>query len=288
MSLQQCCALGRCAGTKDLKKCSACSEVFYCSKEHQIEHFKENGHKLICPGKTKGKILAFADCAQRAQKCFEEKMWLSCICYYGAMLELTERSVGLFHPQVGSLLEILALCYKMLEKWNEAIGCLQKVVMISEIDDTTDSKVKDAKLFNTMGQLSEFYLQAGQIDLAKQLLLKIEEQAKSVFGENSFERGRALCALAGCYERNNEIDVAVTTLLEAINIKAYGDCREKVEMISASNAFYNLGVLYLGMENKVESSKQFKKALQMKIKGGLPSDHTDIIETKNYILQTVS
>jgi hypothetical protein len=43
----------------------------------------------------------------------------------------------------------------MLEKWNEAIGCLQKVVMISELQQTC-STVKDAKLFNAMGQLSQF------------------------------------------------------------------------------------------------------------------------------------
>ena len=76
--------------------------------------------------------------------------------------------------------------------------------------------------------------------------------------------------------------------MEAIDIKAYGECVDKLEMVSASNAFFNLGVLYLSVDNKVESSKNFKKALQMKIKGGLPSDHKDIIETKNYILQTVS
>ena len=54
-----------------------------------------------------------------------------------------------------------------------------------------------------MGQLSELYLVSGNIQLAKDLLVKMEEAAIEMFGEESFERGRALCALGGCYGREH-------------------------------------------------------------------------------------
>ena len=51
-----CCALGRCIVTTGLQACAACQSVMYCGKEHQTEHFKE-GHKLVCPGRSKGVVL---------------------------------------------------------------------------------------------------------------------------------------------------------------------------------------------------------------------------------------
>ena len=91
MSLSQKCALGRCAITKNLKACSACNKVFYCSKEHQVEHFKECGHKLVCEGKKSDKQNSFKDLAEKAQKYHTQQMWLASLPYYGAMLELTEK-----------------------------------------------------------------------------------------------------------------------------------------------------------------------------------------------------
>ena len=36
MSLKQKCGLARCMVTTELKACSACNEIFYCSREHQV------------------------------------------------------------------------------------------------------------------------------------------------------------------------------------------------------------------------------------------------------------
>lgn len=66
-TLKNYCALARCHVTKDLKACSACSEVVYCCKDHQVEHFKEGGHKLVCPGRQKAPPLTFQECAAKAQ-----------------------------------------------------------------------------------------------------------------------------------------------------------------------------------------------------------------------------
>eukprot|EP01038_Epipyxis_sp_PR26KG_P006404 gene6404-8815_t len=283
MSLKQCCALGKCVETKNLKACSACSETFYCSREHQTEHFKE-GHKMICPGKTKGTPLTFNECAAKATKYYTQQMWLAALPYYSAMLELSERSLGLFHPQVGSLLEVIANCYKNLERWVDAIGCLQRVIVIREL--TNDESIEQNKaLFSTMGLLSELYLQSGHIQLAKEMLLKMEEQAKESFGEDSFERGRTLCALAGCLERNDEREAAFETLSQAVRVKGYGESNDPVEMAAASNAFFNLGILYFNEEKKKDALVNFRKALEMKIKSGLNSDHPDIIESKSYVKQ---
>ena len=45
------CALGRCMGLNDLKGCSACNAVYYCCKDHQLEHWKGEGHKMVCKGR---------------------------------------------------------------------------------------------------------------------------------------------------------------------------------------------------------------------------------------------
>ena len=35
------CALPRCINTENLKLCGACGNVWYCCKEHQVEHYKK-------------------------------------------------------------------------------------------------------------------------------------------------------------------------------------------------------------------------------------------------------
>ena len=76
-----------------------------------------------------------------------------------------------------------------------------------------------------MGQLSELYLVSGNVKLAKDLLVKMEELAKEVFGDDSFERGRTLCALAGCYGREEGMEI--TTLPSKII------CRHLTYLISS-------------------------------------------------------
>lgn len=276
-----CCALARCAENEKekLKACSACNQVVYCCKEHQTEHYKEGGHKLVCAGR-KDKALSFQDCLERAQRSHNEKMWMSALMFYGGMLELTERAVGLFHPQVAKILDAMATCYKMKGKYEEAGQCLQRVLVIRELMNQQGTAEGNRAVFNTMGQVAEMYMAAGNVPLAKELLLKTKESAVEVFGENSFEHGRVLCALGGCLDRNDETSEAIQMLQRATAIPAYVDASEPSNMLAASNAFFNLGLLQRKAGDEVEASKLLKRALEMKIKAGLPADHPDMLEGK--------
>ena len=132
ISIKHCCALGRCVVTKNLRACSACSETLYCSREHQVEHFKEGGHKLICPG-SKKKILAFAECFEKATESFKQAQWPVALQHYSAMLELTERIKGILDLQCANLLAVMITCYKQMGKWQEASECSNRVILIREM-----------------------------------------------------------------------------------------------------------------------------------------------------------
>ena len=131
------CALATCNKAQGLKACSACNIVQYCCREHQVEHFKEGGHKFICPGRIKGEKgqepLNFDTCSQKATSYYSQKMWLAALPYYSAMLELSQRSVGLFHPQCGKLLHVIAGLYKLMGKLDKSAHCLQVVILIMEM-----------------------------------------------------------------------------------------------------------------------------------------------------------
>ena len=178
----------------------------------------------------------------------------------------------------------------MQKKYEESIACMQRVLLVREIisesniakDGGKESVQENSKIvFSTMGQLAELYLTAGQIQFAKELLTKTEETAVDIFGEDSFERGRAFCALAGCLERNGDTEEAIATLEKAIDVKGYGECTDKSELIPASNAYFNLAILLKGTNNEDKALRHFQKALNMKLKGGLSADNKDIIEIKD-------
>ena len=122
------CGLGRCIKTTDLQDCAACKQICYCGKDHQTEHFKE-GHKLVCAGRTKGAPLAFQDCVSKASAYFEKGMWVAALPYYAAILELTERHAGVFHPQTVLALDGMATCMLKQGKWDELSELLTRILL---------------------------------------------------------------------------------------------------------------------------------------------------------------
>jgi len=157
ISIKYCCALGRCVVAKELRACSACSETNYCCREHQVEHFKEGGHKLICPG-SKKKILSFNECMEKASEAFREKQWSVALQHYSAMLELTERSLGILHFQCANVLAVMVTCYKSQGKFEAASQCLNRVIVIREMYND-GSPERNRELYETMGLLGDIYLQ---------------------------------------------------------------------------------------------------------------------------------
>jgi len=237
---------------------------------------------MVCPGRKKGAPLAFQACYEKAIQYHEQKMWLAALPYYGAMLELTERSLGLFHPQVGNALEAISTCYRMIGRIDDAIQCLQRIVLVRELNND-GSPEKNKEAFATAGLLSELYIQAGNLSLAKELLFKTEQIARSAFGESSFERGRALCAYSGCLELNSEHLESERALREAISLDGYINSTISSEKFAASNALYNLGVLLFDRQRFLESIPYFQKSLELKVASGLPIPESDRTEIERFI-----
>ena len=252
-----------------------------------MEHFKEGGHKMICPGRQKDAPLTFAQVAEKAQKFHGEGKFIAALPYYGAMLELTERALGLFHFQCANILEAMCTCYEKAEKFEKATHCLQRVIVLKEV--MSDNSVeKNREVFYVMGRLAEMYLTMNYIDLAKQMLLKMEESAKETFGENSFERGRALCSLAGCYERSDELAEAEKTLLQCLELEEYMHPSEKSKLNATSIAFYNLAMIYFSQKKMSEAKSKFETALKLKREAGASPDDADVVDCQNMIDSCVS
>jgi tetratricopeptide (TPR) repeat protein len=202
--------------------------------------------------------------------------------YYGAMLELTERVFGLFHFQCGNILEAMCTCYEKTNKMDKAVACLQRVIVLKGVTgDESDEKSKEC--FFIMGRLAEMYMMMNYIDLAKELLTKMEESAKEAFGVDSFERGRALCSLAGVLERNDEAEDAEKKLLQCIELEGYLHPKDNSKLVATSIAFYNLGMI-LRNHNKMKDAKsRFEQSMKLKKEGGLPASDPEVVECQEMI-----
>lgn len=232
---------------------------------------------MICPGRVKDAPLTFAQVLEKAQKFHQQKMYVAAIPYYSAMLELTERPLGIFHFQCGNILEALSLCYEQSGHLDKAVLVLQRAILIKEsVSDGSIEKTKE--VFFSMGRLAEMYMVMGNLPIAKGILQKMDETAAETFGKDSFERGRALCSLAGCLERSEEVEEAEKKLTECIQLEEYINPSDKQKLASSSIAFYNLGMICLNLKRQEEARTHFERALKMKRDAGLASDHPDVVE----------
>ena len=282
LPLKAFCGLARCSATTNLQDCSACKEIRYCGKEHQTEHFKE-GHKLICQGRAKGAPLKFQECVDKASSYFERKMWVAALPYYSAILELTERGLGVFHPQTILALEGMCTCYAKQEKFNEQAECLTRIITTKELyNDNSLEYSKD--LYNLMGRLAEALTNAGNWDFAKSMIEKTEIEAEKSFGGESFERGKAMMALAICCEREGKVDEAVTVMKKALAISGYGAPTDINQKLAAATGYSNLGQVLLAQNNFAEAASYLEKAALFRVQGGLPRDHPDLVEVKTLLV----
>lgn len=192
----------------------------------------------------------------------------------------------IFHPQTILALEGMAKCYEQQEKYEECIQCLQRIVLGIEMSSAEGATENNEKMFTTMGHMAELYMISGQTHIAKELLSKIEISAAESFGDQSFERGRALMALAGCMDMIGEVVEAEATLLKAIALTGYGACAQDVNMATASNGYFNLGVILYKQEKFSSALPHFERALDFKIKGKVDKEDVDMIETKKYISES--
>lgn len=182
----------------------------------------------------------------------------------------------------------MAKCYEQQGRLDECIQCLQRIVLVIEMSNVEGTTDNNEKMFTTMGHMAELYMLSGQTAIAKELLSKIEISASESFGEQSYERGRALMALAGCMDLIGEIADAEATLIKAINLTGYGSCVEEANKAVASNGYFNLGVILYKQDKFPAALSHFEKALDFKIKGKVDNEDLDMLETIRYISESKS
>ena len=182
----------------------------------------------------------------------------------------------------------MAKCYEQQGRLDECIQCLQRIVLVIEMSNVEGTTDNNEKMFTTMGHMAELYMLSGQTAIAKELLSKIEISASESFGEQSYERGRALMALAGCMDLIGEIADAEATLTKAINLTGYGSCVEEANKAVASNGYFNLGVILYKQEKFSAALSHFEKALDFKVKGKVDKEDVDMLETIRYISESRS
>ena len=305
--LSDCCALAKCINRKgqagiELKACGACTIPHYCCKEHQVEHFKNGGHKYICKGRKTGAPLTFTECNEKASSHFNKREYNEAVVYYSAMIELTERTLGVFHLQIANLLDVIVRCYQLTQQYDDAVACLNRMLIIYELDQASTTTFDESILsdknamiealqgtkmskqaFITLGRLAELYMTAGQVELSKNLFEKIVEEASSNYGEESFERGQALLALGGCLERLGEHEEAEKKLLLAATLKGYGVSPKDDEKSIAALLFFNLAIIQNGLDKKSEAIANLETYIKMKKETGCDDKHPDIIEANDFI-----
>lgn len=306
-TMSDCCALPKCNSRKgqagiELKACGACTIPHYCCKEHQVEHFKNGGHKHICKGRKTSAPLTFAECNANATNHYNKQEYKDAVVYFSAMIELTERTCGLFHLQIANLLDFIVKCYLLTEQYDDAIACLNRMLIIYELDQASTTTFDESILsdknamiealqgtkmskqaFITLGRLAEVYMTSGQVELSKELFQKIVDEASINYGEESFEKGRALLALAVCLETLGEHEKAEEKLLQAAALKEYGvSPNDDVKGIAAS-LFFNLAIIQNSLNKKSEAIANLETYIKMKKETGCDDKNLDIIEANNYI-----
>jgi len=274
VDIKACCGLPWCTNKKELQVCSACGFLAYCSRNHQVEHYKEGGHKLICTGtKREGGPMVFAECEKEATRLYGEQKWAEAIPYFSAMLELTERALGKMEFSVVPIIDSMSACYQKAGKLDKAAHLLQRLIIVFEIyqrDNIEDSRTS----FTYMGRLAEIYIRSGFFKVAQDLLQKTVDMASEVFGSQSFEKGRALSSLGTCIHMAAEEESggggeasakAEKILLEACSLEGYGKATEAKNMAAASDCFYNLGTIQEGMSKFQEAHASYKSSLELKV-----------------------
>lgn len=299
------CALGKCIMSESpdvkLRSCSACKQVKYCCKEHQVEHFKEGGHQKVCIGRKvkagesdepmdfkywEGKAAAAREVAAMGGS-GAAQAWKDALRAYSCMLELTEKASDTLHRQCADLLDQMATCYKAAKRFEDATSCYSRIIIIRDFNNPSNDLELTKQSFRTMGKLAEAYMMAENFDIAAQLLEKAAEGAIEAFGEDDFLRGQALTSLGNCQARLGMEDEAIVSLRAAVALKGFLPSKDMTEIdkVSISNAYYNLGAILAQRkleDGDADAGKEaegyLKKCADLKASAGIKPDHPDLVD----------
>jgi len=283
------CGLGRCIAWQSpdgtpLKACSACNLVYYCCKEHQVEHFKKEGHKIVCRGRKEGKPPTFNELAEAAQKYTGSKSHRLALMNWGGMLELTEQTLdNTFHPQCSQILEQMALCYKALDEVPSAVGAYSRSLLIRDFNNDNNDPQKCREAFTVMGQWAECFITLGQLELARDAFKKIEQAAIEYFGTDSLQRGQAFISLGTVYTELLQWKEAEVTFKLALSLlEQLCKSSDKAALLLASRCQHNYGVLLSAMGRHPEAAGAFKDVVAKRTKAGVPAADASLAEAKSF------
>lgn len=275
------CGLGRCINFQNLKACSACKVVHYCCKEHQIEHYKKEGHKIVCKGRTEGEAPSFNTLAAAAEKYHKSGSFRMALLNYGSMLELTEQTLdNVVHPQCAGVLEKIAECYKKLGEWDHAIAAYSRVLMILDFNNDNNDPAKNAHAFKVMGQWAECWLLSGSYELALTAFKTIESSAVEFFGDQSIQRAQTFFAEGNCHLEMRNLDRAEVSYKLALSLEHCGRSDVPSEMLIASRMHDNYGVLLSALERHPEAAEQFAACIDKRTRGGVKAGDADLAQAR--------
>lgn len=307
LTMADVCALPRCNISKgqqgiEIKACGACTIPHYCCRDHQIEHYKYGGHKHICKGMKIGQPLTFNECNTKASAYYTNEEYKNAIIYYSAMIELTERTLGIYHVQIAKLLDVIVTCLKQIKQYDDAVVCLQRMLVIYEVDQAANTTfdtsimadnntmlealggVKMSKeSFNTLGRLADTYFEAGNNQVSLGLYEKLVDEAVANFGEDSFEKGQALSSLSICLEHLDEHEKAEEKLLLASNVQGYGVNPKDGDKATAATLFFNVAMIQKTLNKNTEATTNLHSYIRILKEIGNNDDSPKIIEANNHI-----
>ena len=216
--------------------------------------------------------------------------WKTAITAHSCMLELTEKTIDIFHPQIAKILDQMASIYQMMtvmdkdgvptKDYARAIMCYQRMVILQDFNNPNNKPEETEESFKTMGKLAQCYVMSGQLQLAVTLLQKTEEQVISNFGEQSYQRGMILTTLSNPLFSLEKVEEATEALRKAVALEGFKveAVKDSAKKLGISNAFFNLGHILAGKGEKEEAKEAYSHCLRAKLAGGLQVSHPDVME----------
>ena len=275
------CGLGRCIAFMNLKACSACKLVQYCCKEHQVEHYKKEGHKIVCKGRLEGTAPNFDTLSSAARKYQSSGSYRMALLNYGSMLELTEQTLdNVFHSQCAKLLEQMADCYKRLNEPKCAVEAYSRMLMILDFNNDNNDPAKNAAAFKVMGQWAECWILMGNYELALDAFKKIEQSAIEFFGDQSLQRAQAFMSQGNCHVELRSVDKAEVSYKLALSLEHCGQSSVTNEMLYCSRVHYNYGLLLSALSRHTEAAEQFSQCIAKKTTCGVAAGDAALMDAR--------
>lgn len=176
---------------------------------------------------------------------------------------------------VASLYEAIGRAYGSLAIFDRAIDCFRKA---SELDRQRAGD-RHPKTLDSIGNLAEMLINAGRLEEAEELLLKLADEAQSVLDPDDLLSFQILSSLGRLYAERKEYATAESYFSRALEGKIRILGEENLETIGTLN---NLGNSYWRQGRIEEAETALTRALELYLLK-LPTDHPSVLKTRGNI-----